>query len=154
HYISCETGAGLDLDRHPLAAKLKSFTKLGREGDLEIDPPSLEQDDTAIILYTSGTTGKPKGAMLTHKNLYSNAKDTADYLHINRDDRVIAALPIFHVFCLTVSLNSPLVNGVTSLIMPKFSPNEAFRLAMEYEATIVAGVPTMYNYLLPRSYGN
>ncbi len=154
HYISCETGAGLDLDRHPLAAKLKSFTKLVREGDLEIDPPSLEQDDTAIILYTSGTTGKPKGAMLTHKNLYSNAKDTADYLHINGDDRVIAALPMFHVFCLTVSLNAPLMNGGTILIMPKFSPNEVFRLAMEYEATIFAGVPTMYNYLLQRSEGN
>lgn len=154
HYISCETGAVLDLDRHPLSSKMKSFTTLVQEGSLMFTSPSLHADDTAIILYTSGTTGKPKGAMLTHKNLYSNAKDVADYLQIGNEDRSIAALPMFHVFCLTVSLNAPLMNGGTILIMPKFSPMEVFRLAKEYEATIFAGVPTMYNYLLQRAEGN
>lgn len=115
---------------------------------MELDRPTLNEDDTAVVLYTSGTTGKPKGAMLTHKNLYSNARDVAEYLTIDANDRVVAALPMFHVFCLTVALNAPLVNGGTVLIVPKFSPEEVFRVIKEHQATIFAGVPTMYNYLL------
>lgn len=152
HYIVCETGA--DTPTSVLTKKMKSFTKLVQDGSLEFQGPSLNEDDTALILYTSGTTGKPKGAMLTHKNLYSNAKDTADYLTIDGNDRVIAALPMFHVFCLTVSLNAPLMNGGTILIMPKFSPQEVFRIARDYHATIFAGVPTMYNYLLQSGKGS
>ncbi|SES70271.1 long-chain acyl-CoA synthetase [Oceanobacillus limi] len=156
HYISCESGVDLDLSSHSLASKLLSFTHLVRTGEAEFkdEKPVLDEEDTAIILYTSGTTGKPKGAMLSHKNLYSNAKDVADYLTINGEDRVIAALPMFHVFCLTVSLNAPLMNGGTVLIVPKFSPQEVFRIAREHGATVFAGVPTMYNYLLQTAEGN
>ncbi|WP_431800226.1 fatty acid--CoA ligase family protein [Halobacillus andaensis] len=131
-----------------LNRKMKSFTKAIEEGDLNYEPPQLEQDDVAVILYTSGTTGKTKGAMLTHKNLYSNAADVADYLEISADDCVIATLPMFHVFCLTVALNAPIVNGGTVLIVPKFSPPEVFQAAEQHKATVFAGVPTMYNYLL------
>ncbi|WP_010529891.1 fatty acid--CoA ligase family protein [Lentibacillus jeotgali] len=148
HYILCESGADIPYDKSLLSAKLKSFTQMVEEGSLGFDDPGTNDEDTAIILYTSGTTGKPKGAMLTHKNIYSNAKDVADYLTINGEDRVIAALPMFHVFCLTVALNAPLMNGGTVLIMPKFSPPEVFRVARVYEATVFAGVPTMYNFLL------
>jgi len=116
-------------------------------GDVHFEGPELADDDVAVILYTSGTTGKPKGAMLTHKNVYSNAQDTANYLKINGEDRVIATLPMFHVFCLTVALNAPLMNGGTVLIVPKFSPAKIFQLAREEKATIFAGVPTMYNFL-------
>lgn len=151
HYISCETGS--EINENNLTPKMKSFSKLIEQGSLEYRGPSLHEEDVALILYTSGTTGKPKGAMLTHKNLYSNAKDTADYLEISGDDRVIAALPMFHVFCLTVSLNAPLMNGGTVLIMPKFSPKEVFHIAREHRATIFAGVPTMYNYLLQSGMG-
>ncbi|MUK90107.1 long-chain-fatty-acid--CoA ligase [Ornithinibacillus sp. L9] len=155
HYISCESGAGIDLKTHPLSSKLLSFTHLVKTGSSVFEnEPTLEEEDTAIILYTSGTTGKPKGAMLSHKNLFSNAKDVADYLTISGEDRVIAALPMFHVFCLTVSLNAPLMNGGTILIVPKFSPQEVFRTAKEHEATVFAGVPTMYNYLLQTAEGN
>lgn len=109
--------------------------------------PQLQDDDTAVILYTSGTTGKPKGAMLTHRNLYSNAADVADYLGYTENDRVIATLPMFHVFCLTVALNAPIVSGATILVMPRFSPKEVFQVAAEQKATVFAGVPTMYNFL-------
>src|SRR5699024_3341359 len=146
HYISCETDS--ETNENISTPKMKSFTKVVEEGTLVYKGPSLVQEDIALILSTSVTTGKPKGAMLTHNTLHSNANDTADYLEINGGDRVIAALPMFHVFCLTVSLNAPLMNGGTILIMPKFSPQEVFRLAKEYHATIFAGVPTMYNYLL------
>lgn len=154
YYISCETGSDKSLENSPLSAKLKSFTSFIQEGSLELDAPQISEEDTALVLYTSGTTGKPKGAMLTHKNIYSNAKDTADYLTINGEDRVIAALPMFHVFCLTVALNAPLLNGGTVLIMPKFSPQEVFNITTTHKATIFAGVPTMYNYLLQSATDN
>lgn len=158
NYIICDTpqGQASDQDLSALSAfsKMKSFTRLIALGDIGFKGPELEEDDTAVILYTSGTTGKPKGAMLTHKNLYSNAKDVSDYLHMNENDRVITTLPMFHVFCLTVALNAPLMNGATILIDPKFSPKEIFRLAKKYEPTVFAGVPTMYNFLLQYEDGN
>jgi long-chain acyl-CoA synthetase len=148
NYVYCGTGSAVvDLESLSVYPKLKSFTSVLASGELSFHGPDLEDDDVAIILYTSGTTGKPKGAMLTHKNLYSNAKDSGDYLKINSDDRVITTLPMFHVFCLTVVLNAPLLCGATILIVPKFSPKEIFRLAKDYSATVFAGVPTMYNFL-------
>ncbi|MFC4322289.1 fatty acid--CoA ligase family protein [Litchfieldia salsa] len=153
HVIACETPKGaqaaLDVTSLSIYPKLKSFTRL-----LEQPSPSfkedtdVQEDDIAVILYTSGTTGKPKGAMLTHKNLYSNAKDTAEYLAMNEDDRIITTLPMFHVFCLTVALNAPLMSGATMIIMPQFSPAEVFEIAKKHRATVFAGVPTMYNFLL------
>lgn len=152
HYIICDTpkenDQSISLETLSGFPKMKSFTTVLASGQLDFVEPELQDDDVAIILYTSGTTGKPKGAMLTHKNLYSNAKDVSDYLKMNETDRVITALPMFHVFCLTVSLNAPLMNGATMLIVPRFSPKEVFQLAKNYEATVFAGVPTMYNFLL------
>lgn len=151
NYIICETPQGkeanVDVTQLSVYPKLKSFTNVLASGELSFHGPELDEDDVAVILYTSGTTGKPKGAMLTHKNLYSNARDVGIYLHMNEDDRVITTLPMFHVFCMTVSLNAPLLSGATILIDPKFSPKEIFRLAKKYEPTVFAGVPTMYNFL-------
>lgn len=147
NYIVCDSGAGeqpIPMERE----RLHAFSEVLQLGDPYFDQPDLQSDDLAIILYTSGTTGTPKGAMLSHHNLYSNAKDVADYLSINDKDKVIAALPMFHVFCLTVSLNAPLMNGGTVIVLPKFSPSAVFELSTTYQATIFAGVPTMYNYLL------
>ncbi|PBB06093.1 long-chain-fatty-acid--CoA ligase [Salimicrobium humidisoli] len=148
HYFVADTGADIDLEAFTISPKMKSFTKTVEQGSTSFTPPSVDDDDLAVILYTSGTTGKPKGAMLTHKNIYSNAKDVATYLAISKEDRVIATLPMFHVFCLTVALNAPIVNGGTIIVIPQFSPGEVFKAAKDYEATVFAGVPTMYNYLL------
>lgn len=157
-FVFCETSEN-GISQHnveslTLCSKMKSFTEVIASGDLTYQGPELKDDDTAIILYTSGTTGKPKGAMLTHKNLYSNASDVGDYLRMNDQDRVITTLPMFHVFCLTVALNAPLLSGATLLIAPKFSPKEIFELAKEFEATVFAGVPTMYNFLYQFPEGN
>ncbi|MCC3355483.1 fatty acid--CoA ligase family protein [Bacillus sp. REN16] len=158
HLIVCETPQGaeseLDVSKLSVYPKLKSFTKIVDSGELSFVGPTLDDDDVAVILYTSGTTGKPKGAMLTHMNLYSNARDVAEYLKISDQDRVITTLPVFHVFCLTVALNAPLMNGGTMLIVPKFSPKEIFKIAKEHKATVFAGVPTMYNFLLQYPEGN
>ncbi|MCA1030939.1 fatty acid--CoA ligase family protein [Bacillus timonensis] len=158
HMIICETPQGAesktDVTQLSIYPKMKSFTNVLQAGDLSTDAPDLHDDDVAVILYTSGTTGKPKGAMLTHKNLYSNAKDVANYLRYTESDRVVATLPMFHVFCLTVSLNAPLMNGGTLIIVPKFSPADIFQVTKNYEATVFAGVPTMYNFLLQYPEGN
>ncbi|MEH7225757.1 fatty acid--CoA ligase family protein [Bacillus sp. JJ1566] len=158
HLIVCETpegaNGGVDVSKLSIYPKMKSFAKLVGSGELSFVGPTLEDEDIAVILYTSGTTGKPKGAMLTHMNLYSNARDVADYLKISEQDRVITTLPMFHVFCLTVALNAPLMSGGTLLIVPKFSPKEIFKIAKDHEATVFAGVPTMYNFLLQYPDGN
>ena len=108
----------------------------------------VDEEEVAVILYTSGTTGKPKGALLTHRNLYSNAQSIGEYLEITPDDKALAALPMFHVFCLTVIVNAPLLRGATIVILPKFSPQDVFDLIPKHRVTIFAGVPTMYNFLL------
>jgi len=152
HYIICDSNQpeaeGLHKEDLSIYPKLKAFTDVLASGRLDFAGPEMHENDTAVILYTSGTTGKPKGAMLTHKNLYSNAIDIAAYLNMNEQDRIVTVLPMFHVFCLTVALNAPLMSGATMLIAPKFSPKDIFDLAREQEATIFAGVPTMYNFLL------
>ncbi|WP_282035036.1 fatty acid--CoA ligase family protein [Metabacillus indicus] len=159
HIISCETPpseakSGFDASSLSISPKLKSFTSIVAQAGANPAEVALEDDDTAVILYTSGTTGKPKGAMLTHKNLYSNARDVGSYLKMNDGDKVVATLPMFHVFCLTVSLNAPLISGATLLIVPRFSPAEIFKLVKTYEATVFAGVPTMYNFLLQHEGGD
>lgn len=152
HYIICESGqtqsTDMNISELSVAPKLKPFDQVLASGTLDFAGPDLNEEDVAVILYTSGTTGKPKGAMLTHRNLYSNAIDVSNYLKMNEDDRIITTLPMFHVFCLTVALNAPLMNGATMLIVPKFSPAEIFRITKKFEATVFAGVPTMYNFLL------
>jgi long-chain acyl-CoA synthetase len=157
HIITCEIPPSdnkgeLEITKLAIYTKLKPFAKLLSEASAQFEGPELDDEDVAVILYTSGTTGKPKGAMLTHKNLYSNATDIANYLKISNEDVVVTTLPMFHVFCLTVSLNAPLMNGGTLLIVPRFSPESIFNLVKTYRATLFAGVPTMYNFLL--QYGN
>lgn len=153
HIITCETPPNpnkkeLDITKLSIYTKLKRFTRMLSTGSNQFNGPELDDEDVAVILYTSGTTGKPKGAMLTHKNLYSNAIDTANYLKMNNADVIVTVLPMFHVFCLTVALNAPLINGATLLIVPRFSPEAIFDLVKTYHATFFAGVPTMYNFLL------
>jgi long-chain acyl-CoA synthetase len=158
HYIICDTPKEsqkeFPLENLTVFPKLKSFSTVLTNGQLDFVEPELKDNDVALILYTSGTTGKPKGAMLTHNNLFSNAKDVSDYLKMNESDRVITVLPMFHVFCLTVALNAPLMNGATMLIISRFSPTEVFQVAQKYDATVFAGVPTMYNFLLQFPDGN
>ncbi|WP_281267804.1 long-chain-fatty-acid--CoA ligase [Sulfoacidibacillus thermotolerans] len=108
----------------------------------------LTVEDLAVVLYTSGTTGKPKGAMLTHRNLSSNAMMAGVYLGFSGSDRIVTVLPMFHVFSLTVCVNAGIFRAAELIILPRFSPKEVITVIEETKATIFAGVPTMYNFIL------
>lgn len=106
-------------------------------------------DDTAVILYTSGTTGTPKGAELTHRNLMTNAATTAGtLLHVGPGDVLFGGLPLFHAFGQTCALNTAVAAGATLTLMPRFDPAEALEIMRRDGATIFLGVPTMYSALL------
>ncbi|WHY90093.1 long-chain-fatty-acid--CoA ligase [Neobacillus cucumis] len=124
-----------------------TWKQLTRTSTHFYESPSINQEDLAVILYTSGTTGKPKGAMLSHRNLASNADSISKLLELQNIDRVVAVLPMFHVFCMTVCLSAPIATGATILIQPKFSPAEVVRAISDRKATVFAGVPTMYSFI-------
>ena len=103
-------------------------------------------DDLAAFLYTSGTTGRSKGAMLTHGNLGSNASVLKDYWRFTKEDVLLHALPIFHTHGLFVATNVTLLAGSSMIFLPKFDPAQMFRLMPR--ATTMMGVPTFYTRLL------
>jgi malonyl-CoA/methylmalonyl-CoA synthetase len=105
-----------------------------------------QTDDLAAILYTSGTTGRSKGAMLTHGNMLSNALTLKDYWGWKKGDVLIHALPIFHVHGLFVAIHGALVNGSKMIWMSKFDPKRA--IAYMSQATVFMGVPTLYVRML------
>src|ERR1700684_3216140 len=106
-------------------------------------------DDDAVILYTSGTTGRPKGAELTHANLTRNAELTATtLLKSSTGDVVMGCLPLFHVFGLTCGLNATVTAGSTLTLLPRFDPGKALEIIQRDRVTIFEGVPTMYAAML------
>jgi long-chain acyl-CoA synthetase len=106
-------------------------------------------DDTAVILYTSGTTGKPKGAELTHSNLLVNCSVVVPRLvPVDADDVALATLPLFHSFGQTCIQNATLSVGGCFTLLPRFSPEEAAAIVARDRVTLFAGVPTMYFALL------
>ena len=109
-------------------------------------PVERQPDDLAAILYTSGTTGRSKGAMLTHGNLLSNALVLKDYWGWKPGDVLIHALPIFHVHGLFVALHGALLNGSKMIWMAKFDPKKVIEKLPE--ATVFMGVPTLYVRML------
>lgn len=120
---------------------------------MQVDPINelVQRDpqDEAVILYTSGTTGKPKGAVLTHDNILWNAQVIAfDTVGLQHDDVLIGVLPLFHSFGQTVVLNGGFRVGATIALMPRFDGPAALELMNTEAVTVFAGVPTMYMALL------
>ncbi|MFT4183581.1 MAG: malonyl-CoA synthase, partial [Rhizobium sp.] len=123
-----------------------SLTDLARDEEADFIDAARAPDDLAAILYTSGTTGRSKGAMLTHDNLLSNALSLREYWRVTAADRLIHALPIFHTHGLFVATNVTLVAGASMFLLPKFDPDEI--LSLMPRATLMMGVPTFYVRLL------
>ncbi|MEU1164179.1 AMP-binding protein, partial [Streptomyces sp. NPDC005921] len=107
-----------------------------------------DADDTAVLLYTSGTTGKPKGAELTHFQLFMNCTVAGELFGFRDDDVVIAVLPLFHVFGLSSVLNTAVRFGTTLVLVPRFEPDAVVGAIERHRATVFPGVPTMYVALL------
>ena len=139
------------------AAKGVEFVEVGADqlrsvlSELEPTPGVTERadDETAVILYTSGTTGRPKGAELTHANLRVNQDVVARTLvEVTSDDVIMGCLPLFHVFGLTCALNVAVEQGATLTLIPRFDPVKALEVIARDQVTVFEGVPTMYQALL------
>lgn len=101
-------------------------------------------DDAAIIGYTSGTTGAPKGAVLSHRNLLASSESVRIAWRWTADDRLVLALPLFHIHGLGVGLHGTLLAGGSAVLLPRFDPDAVFDAIAAHDATLFFGVPTMY----------
>jgi long-chain acyl-CoA synthetase len=125
------------------------FADLLADQEPVTDVVDRADDDTVVLLYTSGTTGQPKGAELTHANLITNAALSAETLvELEPDDVVMGCLPLFHCFGLTVGLNAAVLTGACLTLVPRFDPVKALEVIARDRVTVFEGVPTMYTAML------
>ena len=109
---------------------------------------TMSEREVAVILYTSGTTGRPKGAMLTHRNLIANAISCTELLQVTASDHFATALPLFHSFAALMCVVLPVMVGASMHIAERFSPQHALRHLEESRATLYGGVPSMFALML------
>jgi long-chain acyl-CoA synthetase len=138
HYVS-DSGAALVLD---------DVSSLPGDGEPDFGVVERKADDTAVILYTSGTTGKPKGAELTHRNLARNVDVMRGLISVDYEDVILGALPLFHSFGQTCGLNTAVATGACLALIPRFLPTDVLELVARRRVTVFEGVPTMYAALL------
>ena len=146
--------AGVESCHHLVVSGKRAPSGCQRFGDLleagqpDFDTAQTRADDTAVILYTAGVIGRPKGAELTHFSLFYNAALTADRLcHITPDDVSLATLPLFHAFGQTCVMNATLYGGGALSMLPRFEPDKVLQTIQRDHVTLLLGVPTMYWYL-------
>jgi long-chain acyl-CoA synthetase len=112
-----------------------------------VDAAPVETDELAAILYSGGTTGTPKGIMLSHQNFVSEAVQLGAWVALGPDDTILAVLPIFHGFGLAALINAPLMCGSKLVLVPQFSPEIVAELLRKERITLMAGPPTLYEAL-------
>ncbi len=125
------------------------LSQLRKHNNSVLNKISIEPSDLAVILYTSGTTGHPKGAMLTHANLVSNAWDSANIIKVNQNHAFICVLPLFHSFAATVCMNLPLLVGAKIVLMKSLRPfKRLIRAIRKNRVTVFVAIPSLYNILV------
>lgn len=107
----------------------------------------LQRDDLAVVLYTSGTSGRPKGVMLTCGNIAANVRQCQEWVEFSRDDMILGVLPQFHSFGLTVLTMLPLATGARAVYTARFIPRKIVDLAKQHRPTALVAIPSMYNAL-------
>lgn len=134
----------------PVAKNLLCLEDVSFTGAPEpIWPAGAEDEDLGVLLYTSGTSGKPKGVMLTHGNISANLRQILDWITVNpKEDVILGVLPQFHTFGLTVLTLLPLLGNVKVVYTARFVPQKLVRLIREHRPTIFVAIPSMYNALL------
>lgn len=151
-FMSAFVGPGADLP--PPKGGVAVFFVQDEQGkgtfkEVALDQPGL--DAPAMIAYTSGTTGRPKGAILTHGNLLASAKSLNLAWRWREGDRLVLALPLFHMHGLGVGVNGTLCAGSSAVLLDKFEPANVLRAVTGYSASMFFGVPTMYQRFLEES---
>lgn len=125
------------------------FAKVLGQHDPDEQVVDRNDDDTVVLLYTSGTTGQPKGAELTHHSMNTNAATSAETLvELTEHDVVMGCLPLFHVFGLTCGLNASILKGSCLTLIPRFDAEKALEVVGRDHVTVFEGVPTMYAGML------
>ncbi|HSW44196.1 MAG TPA: AMP-binding protein [Phycisphaerae bacterium] len=107
-------------------------------------PPRVSQDDLAAIVYTSGSTGQPRGVCLSHGNLMSNCRAAAEHFHLDSSHHLLGMIPPFHVFGLTIIKLLPVVIGAAITYVPRFSPQAVVEVARRGEVSVIMAVPSMF----------
>ncbi|HET6571391.1 MAG TPA: long-chain fatty acid--CoA ligase [Solirubrobacterales bacterium] len=150
HGFAAEAEAGAaDAGAEAIEIEAAAFAELLAGYEPAADVVETADDDTAVILYTSGTTGKPKGAELTHANLARNADvSRRTTCEVGPGDVVLGSLPLFHSFGQTVAMNASIAAGACLTLVPKFEPGEALATMQRDRVTHFYGVPTMFGALL------
>jgi len=114
-----------------------------------VEPADVKQTDTAVIFYTSGTTGRPKGAMLSYRNILSNTEAGRRTINVTPKDRAIVFLPMFHAFTFSIGIMLPLYVGASIVIIPSLKPfSNIFKQTLLKRVTLFFGVPDVYNALV------
>ena len=149
HEFAQEAQAGArDAGAECVLVKPGEFEKTVGEAEPVDDMTDADEDDAAVILYTSGTTGTPKGAELTHANLLRNAEIARSLFEIGETPVTLGALPLFHSFGQTCSMNATIAAGGTLTLIPRFEPGKALEIIERDGVNIFQGVPTMYGAML------
>lgn len=125
-----------------------NFEELISSSDNSPVEAEITDDDVAVIIYTSGTTGRPKGAMLTQNNICSNSVTWNEIMQGIPDEKMIAVLPLAHIFGQTCVMNTCVYNGGTLIIHSRFDAVEILKSIQDNKATVFTGVPTMYSYII------
>ncbi|WP_020406804.1 long-chain-fatty-acid--CoA ligase [Hahella ganghwensis] len=142
HFWLIDSGAALVSD-----TTVEHFSGL-LENPATTTDVATQADDTVVVLYTSGTTGKPKGAELTHANIFLNVVQFARLSHAQTEDNQLVVLPLFHTFGQTVQMCGSLYNGNKMVLIPRFEPQAVVDAMLKEKITVFCGVPTMYWALL------
>jgi len=127
----------------PLGVKVLDFAELAKS-NVDAELPRPGPDDICTLLYTSGTTGKPKGVQLTHNNLASNAADVVSSIRLEPSCRLLACLPSFHTFAITGTMLAPIAAAASLATLPKFDPEAVLKMASALHCDTLMMVPSMY----------